>query len=133
MAPDFDPELIEQSLGQGPGRYPGRRLPGASPLQDISRIQAIVLEHPGQIGVAGAGTGHSAAPQLPDLIRGLVRHHVFPIGPVAVGDQHGDRGAQRLASAESGQPLDLVALDLHSGAPAVALHSPGKLPVDPLC
>ena len=65
-------------------------------------------------------------------VGGLVRHDVFPVGPVAVGDEHGDGGAERLAGADAGEPLDVVALDLHPRAAAVALHPAGEVAIDPL-
>ena len=40
--------------------------------------------------------------------------------------------AQRLAGADAGEPLDVVALDLHPRAAAVALHPADELAVHPV-
>ena len=131
VAADLDPELVEQPPGQGAGGHPRRGLPGAGALQDVAGVEAIVLEHAGQVGVPGTGTRHPAPAQLARLV-GLVAHDVLPVGPVAVVDQHGDGRAQRLAGAHPGEPFDPVALDLHPGAPAVAHHPAGQVAVHPL-
>ena len=89
------------------------------------------MSTPDQVGVAGPGPGDAAPPQLARL-GGLGGHDVLPVGPVAVGDQHRDRRAEGLAGADAGEPLDVVALDLHPGAAAVALHPAGEVAVDPL-
>ena len=67
VAPDLDPELVEQPPGQGAGGHPRRGLPGAGPLEDVARVEPIVLEHAGEVGVARAGTGDPAAAQLARL------------------------------------------------------------------
>ena len=121
VAADLDAELLEQPPRQRPGRHPGRRLPGAGPLQDVARVEPVVLEHTRQVGVARPGPRHPAAAQLAP--RPLGRHDVFPVGPVAVRDQHRHRGSPASRPARTpGQPLDPVALDLHPRAAAVALH-----------
>ena len=40
VAPDLDPELVEQPPGQRAGGDPGRGLPGAGPLEDVAGIDA---------------------------------------------------------------------------------------------
>jgi hypothetical protein len=129
---DLHSEFIEQPFGKGSGCHPGRRFPRARPLQDVAGIQPIVLEHAGEVGMAGSGPGDPPPAKLTGRGGRLVSHHVFPVGPVAIGDQHGHRRAQGLARPEAGEPLDPVPLDLHPGAPAIALHSPGELSIDPL-
>ena len=121
VAPDLHAELVEQPPGQRAGRHPRGGLAGAGALEDVARVHPIVLEHADEVGVAGARAGDPAAAELARRL-GLVGHHVFPVGPVAVGDQHGHRRAERLAGPDAGEPLDVVALDLHPGAAAVALH-----------
>ena len=59
----------------------------------------------------------------------LGRHNVLPVVPIAVPDEHGDRGAERLAGAHAGEPLDVVRLDLHAGATTVAALAPLQLDV----
>ena len=84
------------------------------------------LSTPARSAWPGPRPGDPAAAQLARLIGGLVGHDVFPVGPVAVGDQHGDGRAQRLAGADAGEPLDLVALDLHPGARGRSPASGGR-------
>src|SRR5207249_6176619 len=95
---------------------------------DVAGIEAVVLEHADQVGVTGTGPGHPAAADLPGA---LGCHHVLPVSPIAVGDEHGYRGAQGLPGPNPRQPLDLVLLDFHPGSATVALHPPGEFVVDP--
>jgi hypothetical protein len=131
MAADLDPELIQQPLGHRTSSHPGSRFAGARPFEDVSSIETIVLEQAGQVGMARAGTGYPAAAQLTWWIGAFVGHHVFPIGPIAIGNEHGQGRAECLAGAEAGQPLDAVTLDLHAGPAAIALHPAGELAVHP--
>src|SRR6266571_409016 len=116
---DLDPELAQQDLADGPAGDARDRLARAGALQDVAGVAAVVLERPGQVGVARAGPGDLAA-SLASRAVGLGGHHVLPVLPVAVPDEHGDRGAERLAGAHAGEPFDAVGLDLHAGAAAVA-------------
>ena len=62
---------------------------------------------------------------------GLRRHHVLPVLPVAVPDEHRDRRAQRLAGTHAGQPFDLIRFDLHARAAAIALLTTRQFVIDP--
>ena len=64
VAPDLDPELVEQPLGQRAGGDPRRGLARAGALQDVAGVEPVVLEDAGQVGVAGAGAGDPPAAQL---------------------------------------------------------------------
>ena len=57
VAPDLDPELVEQPLGERAGRHAGGGLAGAGALQDVAGVDPVVLEHarPGRRGRAGGG------------------------------------------------------------------------------
>src|SRR5881409_3107830 len=130
VAADFDAELFQQQLADsaaGDARY---GLARAGPLQDVARVLAVVLQAAGQVGVPRPGPRDLAPPLGPGGV-GLRRHHVPPVLPVAVPHEHGDRRAQRLPGAHPREPLDLVRLDLHASAAAVAAHAPPQLDVDP--
>jgi hypothetical protein len=81
--------------------------------------------------VPGARAGDPTPPLRAWSVR-LRRHDVLPVLPVAVPHEHRDRRAERFARAHPGEPLDLVGLDLHAGAPAVPPHAPLQLAVDAL-
>src|SRR5690348_7767142 len=131
MRTDLDAELFQQQLAYGAAGDPRHRLPRAGPLQDVACVLAVVLERAREIGVAGAGAGHLTPPLRAGRV-GLGRHDVLPVLPVAVPHQHRDGRAQRLAGAHAGEPFDLVGLDLHAGAAAVAAHTPLQLDIDAL-
>ncbi len=63
-------------------------------------------------------------------VRRLVGHGCAPVLPVAVPDQHRDGRAERLAEADAGQELGLVALDAHAAAAAVAGLATLQLRID---
>src|SRR5437016_3687113 len=92
VAPDFDPELLQQQLADGAAGHPRHRLPRARPLQDVAGVLTVVLEAAGEIGVAWPGAGDLAPPLGAPVgdVR-FRRHHVLPVLPVAVPHQHGDR------------------------------------------
>ena len=89
-------------------------------LEDVARVLAIVFQRSGKIGVAGPRPRHlPATPQGIGGGIGLRCHDVLPVLPVAIPDQHGDRGAEGFAGADAGEPLDAVGFDLHARAAAV--------------
>jgi len=57
-------------------------------------------------------------------------HDLFPVFPVPIADEHGDRAANRLARAHAGQELRGVALDLHASSAPVPLLSAREVGVD---
>src|SRR5689334_8814218 len=57
-------------------------------------------------------------------------HDLLPVLPVAILNHHRDWRAQGLARAHAGQELDVVGLDLHSSAAAIALLASRQLYVD---
>jgi hypothetical protein len=129
MAPDLDPEFLEQPAGEGAGGDSRSSLPGTGSLQDIPGIVPIILEDAYQVGMTGARAGDLSPAGLTVALR---RHHVFPVGPVTVADLHRDGRPHGLPAPYSGQPLDLVRLDLHPRAAAVALHPALELMIDVL-
>ena len=98
----------------------------ARPLEDVAQIVPVVLQAPGEVGVAGA----RARERLGRGGQGRGRHAVQPVRVVAVGDRHGDGRAERLAAAHAADELDAVGLDLHPAAPAVAALTPRQVGVD---
>ena len=129
MARDLDAELLEQQLAHRAAGHPRHGLPGARTLQDVARVAAIVLEHAGEIGVPRSRPRHLTAPLRPGGVR-LGGHDVLPMLPVSVPHEHRDRRAERLPRAHAGEPFDLVGLDLHARAAAVAAHAALQLGVD---
>ncbi len=121
-AADLDPELGQQHLGEGAGGDPGGALPRRGALEHVAQVAAQVLEAAGEVGVARPGRAHP-----PELGLGRVDlervHHRLPVGEVAVLDPQRDRRAQGLAAAHAAADLDLVGLDLHPPAAAVAVHA----------
>src|SRR6266516_2328074 len=131
VAADFDAELLQQQLAHRTAGDPRHGLARAGPLQDVACVLAVVLQAAGQVGMSRPGPRDLAPPLGPGGVR-LGRHHVPPVLPVAVPHQHGDGRAERLPGAHPREPLDLIRLDLHTGAAAVAAHAPFQLGVDPL-
>ncbi len=130
MAPDLDSELLQKPPRNRARGDPGRCFARAGALEDVARVDPVVLEHSRKVRVPWPWPCHSPAANLALMAGGLVGHHVLPVGPVAIGNQQRNGRAQRLAGAHPGEPLDCVALDLHSGAPAVALHPSAQLVID---
>src|SRR6185436_5776834 len=128
VAQDGDAELAEEPPGHAGHRHPRGGLAGAGALQHVADVAVVVLHGPRQVGVAGAGAGH----RLRGGARGLVahRHGLLPVFPVAVLDGQRDRAPQGEPSAHAGGDVDLVALDLHPPAKAVAALAAREVPVD---
>ena len=95
------PRCAEQQLRERPGCDPGRRLPGAGPLEDVAGVVEAVLLHADEVGVAGAGLAQRACRRA----RGG-RHLLLPLGPLGVADHDRDRRAQRPAVADAAEELD---------------------------
>ena len=107
----------------GPRSRGRRRAPGSAGLVEV------VLLHADQVGVAGPGPGQRrVAGQLVQL--GLVdrvgRHDLLPLGPLGVAHLDRDRSAHGLAVPDAAEDRDLVLLELHPGAAAVAEPAPGQ-------
>src|SRR2546425_10935989 len=58
VRPDFDVELAQQHLAHRPAGHARHGFPGAGALQDVARVEPIVLERAGEVGVAGTRPGH---------------------------------------------------------------------------
>jgi hypothetical protein len=117
--------MAEQLLGQAAGRDPGGRLPGRRALEDVAGVREPVLQHAGQVGMTGPGLGQ-------DLLgrAGVRRHLLGPLGPLGVGDLDRDRGAERAPVPQPPDQGDLVLLEAHPGAAAVAEAAAGQLVLD---
>jgi hypothetical protein len=132
VAADLDPELGQEPLGECARRHPGGGLTRAGTLEDVPSIDAVVFEDASEVGVTGPGPRDPAPPYLTRRFGALVGHDVFPVGPVPVGDQHGNGRPERLSSPKTREPFDAIALDFHPGSAPVALHATGELLVHPL-
>src|SRR3990172_5113158 len=110
---------------EGPCRNPGRRLPGARPLQDVADVPVAVFEYAPEIGVSGACRRQRGNPSaLP-----LLGHLLPPVLPVPVAQEHGHRASERPAEPDPGENLHLVLLDLHPLPATVPDLPAGKLTV----
>src|SRR5690606_37008772 len=116
----------QQPLRHGAYRHPRRRLPRARPLQDVAQVVAVVLQAPGQVGMARARTHDGFRRGL----EGLGPHAPDPVLVVAVHDRHRDGAAEGLATAHAAQDAHAVGLDLHAAAAPVALLTTGEVTVD---
>ena len=103
-------------MATAPAGHPRRRLARAGPLEDVAHVGQAVLLGADQVGVPGPRQVHLG--QL-GLDRPRV-HPLLPVGVVAVDDLQRDRAAERASVPDPAGHLDLVALDLHPAAAAVA-------------
>ncbi len=121
--------LLEEVGGDPAERHPGGGLAGGGALEDRAGLVEVVLLHADEVGVARAGAGErGVAGQAVEL--GLVdrvgRHDLLPLGPLGVADLDGHRSAEGLAVADAADDGDLVLLELHPGAAAVAEATAGE-------
>ncbi len=123
--------LAQERAGDRARGDAGGGLAGAGPLQHRPGVVEAVLEHARVVGVAGPRPGQRrVARRLVGQLSRVDRvggHHGFPLRPLGVADLDGDRAAQGDAVAHAGQHGDLVALELHPGAAAVAEPAAGQL------
>ncbi len=133
----LDPEDLAQELaGDGACGDPRGGLACTGALENGPGVVEAVLEHAGEVGVTGTGPRQRrVAGTLAVQLGGVDRvggHHGLPLGPLAVADLDGDRAAERAAVPNPGQNGDLILLELHPGAPAVAQPAAGQLGGDVL-
>ena len=121
--------LAEELAGDGAGRDAGGGFAGAGPLEYRSGVVEFVLEHAGIVGVAGPRPGQRRVARDFEFrgVDGVGGHHGLPLRPLGVADLDGDRAAERDAVAHARQHGDLVALEFHPGAAAVAEAAAGQL------
>jgi hypothetical protein len=132
VADHLDTEhLAQERPRHGAERGPGRGFPCAGAFEHRTGVGEAVLEHAGQVGVAGSGPGQRGVARAFLCQRvgfdGVGGHHRFPLGPFGVADLDGDRAAQRAAVPDPRQHGDLVLLELHPRTAAVAEASTGQL------
>ena len=134
VADDFCSEdLAQQPAGYFAERHPRRRLPCAGPLQDRPRVLETVLLHASQIRVSRAWPGQRRVAGLgrQDVrIHRVGGHHRLPFRPLGVADGDGNRAAEGHPVPDAARQLDLVLLELHPGASAVAGSPPRQRPRD---
>ena len=119
------PSSREERLRHRPAGDPGRGLASARPLEDVPDVARFVLLRPDQVRVA--------RPRQMDLGDGGLHrprvHSLLPVRVVAVGHLERDRAAEGPSVPDAARNLDLVALDLHPAAPAVAELASGEIAV----
>ena len=124
VAEDLDAEdLAEQPPGHLAERHPRGRLPRAGPLQHRPGVGVPELLHPGQVGVTGPRPGQRRVPGLAvqrRRVHRVGRHDRLPLRPFGVRDPDRDRAAERAAVPDAAGDLDLVPLERHPRAAAVA-------------
>ena len=116
------PSSRQERAGDGAERDARRGLAGARTLEDRARLVEVVLLHADEVGVAGARAGErgaAAAGLLGELDR-LGAHHLDPLRPLGVADAQGDRAADAHAVHGRRRERQLVLLELHPRAAAVA-------------
>jgi len=97
-------------------------LASARPLQHGPGLFEVVLLHPNQVGVTRPRARQSRTSAGLEH-RGVHRfgaHHLDPFGPLGVADTERDRAAHRKAVPNATREVQLVLLELHPGAAAVA-------------
>ena len=132
MRDDLDAErLAQQRLGDRADARPGRRSPGRWPAPGSAgrRCGRTSACRPGRRGpgrgrVSGALRACPASTLRVDRVG---RHHRLPLGPLGVADPDRDRAAEGQAVPDAAEDLDLVLLERHPGAPAVAEPAAGQL------
>ena len=128
MAVHADAERGEEAAGDRAGGDAGGGLAGAGALEHVADVFVAVLLGADEVGVTG-----TRQVDLVDL--GVDRprvHPLLPVGVVAVGDEDGDRAAERAAVAHARADLDRVGLDFHPAAAAVAELAPRHVGVERL-
>ena len=127
----LDPEgLREERLRDGPERHLRGGLPRGGPLEHRARLLEAVLRHAREVGVAGPRAGQrrvAGAPLEQGRVDRVGGHHRLPLGPLAVADAHRHRAALGQPVADATEDLQLVGLEAHPRAPAVAQTPPGQL------
>ncbi len=117
---DGDAELFEKATADRTDGDARCGLAGGGALEHVAHIVEAVLHSTGEVGVAGA--------QTRDLLRvAVVRadlHHFLPVLPDAVGDEHGDRAAERAAVPDAAEDLRPVHLQLLAARAAVTALAP---------
>ena len=80
----------------------------------------VILQGASEVGVAGTGArdGFSLVLAAIDV---LDRERVSPVFPIAIADEHCDRGSDGLGMADARDDLDLIGFDFHASTAAVAL------------
>ena len=127
-------DRLLQEVGRDPAqRDPRRRLAGRGALEDRAGLVEGVLLHARQVGVAGPGPGQGRVARRPLELGRVDRvggHDLLPLGPLGVADLDRDRAALGLAVPDAADERDLVLLELHPGAAAVAEPAPRQRVAD---
>jgi hypothetical protein len=114
--------LLQEGLGDGAERDPGRCLAGAGPLEDRAGVVESVLLHAGEIGVPRARPGQRSVARQPlqdVLVDRVRRHDLLPLGPLGVADAQGNRPTLGQPVPDPAEQLEVVTLEGHPRAAAV--------------
>ena len=125
MGRNVNAECREELAADSADRDAHRRLACTRPLEDVTRIPAIVLQHARQIGVSGA---HCRDPFPRRCTKGI--HAIRPVHKVAIHDLQGKRCADGLAKAQPREHEHAIRLDLHAPAASIAALTARKLGIE---
>ena len=129
VAVDLHPQRGEEAAGDGTGGDAGGGLAGAGALEHVADVVVAVFLGADEVGVPRARQVDVVGLEPRDR-PGV--HPLLPVGVVAVGDEDGDRAAERAAVANAGADIGRVGLDPHAAAAAVAELAPGHVAVERL-
>ncbi len=128
MAQHRDVELAEQELGQRSSGHTRCGLPSRRPFEHVAGIGEAVLLHAGQVGMTGPRLGERRGGRT--VLR-PGRHLLLPLVgvplPLGVLDLDGDRRAERATVTNAAHQRQLVLLETHARAAAVAKAAPRQL------
>src|SRR5687767_1819912 len=96
MTADLDVELREEPLADGACRDARGRLARRRTLENVARVVAVVLEYSRQVGVARPHPRDGTTAWIGITFPRSRVHHVLPVLPIAVRDQHRDGCADGL-------------------------------------
>src|SRR2546423_12708410 len=129
MATDADTEFAEKEPANAPCGHARSGLASRRPLQNVSGVASIVLEHSREIHMARTRPSDGSFAVRISLT-GRRIHDLLPVFPVPILNEHCDRRSQGLAATHSRQELDVIRFDLHPASAAVALLAARKVDVD---
>jgi hypothetical protein len=124
---DPDAERREELLDERPDRDTGRRFARARSLEHVSHVRVVVLEDAGEVRMPWTRTSDR---DRRIAVRGIGRHLLLPVLPIAVLDHERHRRAEGLSPSHARRDRDLVLLDRHATAPPIPLLTPPEIVVD---
>src|SRR5579859_582111 len=90
-------EFMEQTTAHSGRGHPRGGLAGGRAFEDVTGVFAIVFQNASEIRMTRARTSYRAAAEGRGIVgAGSGVHHILPVRPVAIADQHRDRRAEGL-------------------------------------